>query len=89
MIPAKVRCPDNTWTKEYSGYLMTSSDDSSYPFHRTKFVCVDKEAEVIAGTEENRLGAVLSHVRVERCGEEYLPCTYDPEKEITCVVCSK
>ncbi len=87
MIPAKLNCPDDSWTREYSGYLMTQSGLSG--FHRTKFICVDGEAEVIPNTPQNRDGVLLYHVRADRCGTEYLPCTYDPQKEITCVVCSK
>ena len=90
MIPAKVNCPDDSWTKEYSGYLMTQSDlIPGNEFYRTKFICVDGQAEVIPNTAQNVDGVLLYHVRVDRCGTEYLPCTYDPQKEITCVVCSK
>ena len=88
MIPAKLSCPDDSWTREYNGYLMTQSDISN-SFHRTKFICVDREAEIIPNTTINADGALLYNVRVDRCGTEYLPCTYDPQKEITCVVCSK
>ena len=86
MVPARVECPDETWTREYSGYLMTDS----HLFHRTKFICVDRDAEVIPNTASNRDGALMHHVRVAECGDEYLPCsTYNPQKELTCVVCSK
>ena len=93
MIPARVNCTDDSWTKEYSGYLMTNSDTTDVEpvsFYRTKFVCVDREAEVIPNTSSSVDGALLYHVRVAQCGDEYFPCAeYDPEKEITCVVCSK
>jgi hypothetical protein len=29
MVPARTDCPDDSWTREYSGYLMTKSDVSS------------------------------------------------------------
>jgi hypothetical protein len=49
MVPARADCPDDSWVKEYSEYLMTDSDLSS-AFHRTKFICVDREAEVVPNT---------------------------------------
>ena len=89
MIPARVSCPDDSWTREYYGYLMTQSTSTTGTFYRTEYICVDREAEVISGTAIDRNGALLYHVRAALCGTEYLPCTYDPQKEITCVVCSK
>ena len=91
MVPARVNCPDDSWIKEYSGYLMTDTDSSVFNnFHRTKFICVDREAEVIPNTHADRNGALLFHVRVASCGNEVFPCpAYDPQKELTCVVCSK
>lgn len=89
MIPARVNCPDDSWTKEYSGYLMTNSD-STDSFKRTNFLCVDREAEDIPNTAGNVNGALLYHVRVAQCGNEYFSCSaYDPQKELTCVVCTK
>ena len=91
MVPARVNCPDDSWTKEYSGYLMTNSDlvAGNY-FHRTKFVCVDREAEVLPHSALNPVSALFYHVRVNSCGHEAFPCSaYDPQKELTCVVCSK
>ena len=90
MIPARTSCPDNSWTIEYFGYLMTSSDSSTENYQRTQFVCVDKEADKIGNTR-NSNGAVLYHVRPDTgCGDETLPCgEYDQEKELACVVCSQ
>ena len=86
MVPARVSCPDDLWTKEYSGYLMASSDQ----FQPTEFICVDREAEVVPGTAQNQVGAQLYHARVGQCGSESFPCTaYDPQKELACVVCTK
>ena len=88
MIPARVNCPDDSWTREYSGYLMTNSDSDG--FHRTRFICVDREAEMVPNTPSDANGALLYHVRVDSCSNERLPCpAYDPAKELTCVVCSK
>jgi hypothetical protein len=69
---------------------LTDSDASS-GFHRTKFICVDGEAEVVPGTAGNNDGALLYHTRTAGCSNDIdLPCPpYDPEKELTCVVCSK
>ena len=91
MIPARVNCPDDSWTREYSGYLMTDSDRvAGSNFYRTKFICVDREAEVVPNTASNGDGALLYHVRVANCGDSYFPCpAYNSQKELTCVVCSK
>jgi len=45
MIPAKVRCPDSTWTNRYSSYIMVGF----YLHHRNMFTCVDRSAEAIPG----------------------------------------
>ena len=84
MIPAKLTCPSG-WTKEYNGYLMAER----YNHHISTFECVDHDAEAVPGTEANahpNLGA-FHHVEAA-CAS--LPCDpYDPEKELTCVVCTK
>ena len=89
-IPARTSCPDDSWTREYFGYLMTNSDSSAESYQRTQFVCVDKQPERI-GNDQNSNGALLSHVRSsDQCGDEMLPCgEYDPAKELTCVICSR
>lgn len=85
MIPARVNCPDDSWTREYSGYLMTADS-----FYRTEFICVDREAEIVPNSVGNGDGALLYHVRVADCGNEFFPCPdYNTHKELTCVVCSK
>jgi hypothetical protein len=60
-------------------------------FQRTKFICVDGEAELVPGTAGNSDGALLYHTRTAGCSNGIdLPCPpYDSEKELTCVVCSK
>ena len=82
MIPAKTRCP-STWTLEYSGYLMSTRNDH----HRTMFECVDKNPEFIPGSASNVNGAVFYHVEATCTGMPCLP--YDPQKELTCAVCTK
>ena len=83
MIPAKLTCPTG-WTKEYNGYLM-----SAYYSHESAstFECIDHDAEAVPGTEANTDGGMFLHV--EAVCNYGLPCDpYDPEKELTCVVCT-
>ena len=86
MIPGRYTCPD-TWTVEYSGWLMTSQADNDH--ERSVFICVDKTPEIVAGRAANNNGAVLYHVEAS-CGTGQLPCpNYDAAKELACVVCTK
>ena len=86
MIPAKTQCP-STWTLEYSGYLMSNSRGvSSNPHYRTMFVCVDKNSDSIPGSAASVDGAVFYHTEASCNG---MPCPpYDPQKELTCAVCT-
>ena len=82
MIPGRYTCPSN-WTREYYGYLMSER----YNHHRSTFECVDVAPEHIASDHTNQNGALFYHVE-PRCGS--LPCPpYEPQKEMTCAVCSK
>ena len=82
MIPAKTSCPPS-WTKEYIGYLMTERQD----LQRSMYECVDSNQEPIPETRHlNRNGALLYHVEASCNGMDCPP--YDPEKELTCVVCT-
>ena len=84
MIPAKTRCP-STWTLEYSGYLMSAYKGDSH--YRTMFECVDKNPDSIPGSAPSVDGAVFYHVEASCTG---MPCPpYDPQKELTCAVCTK
>ena len=82
MIPAKTQCPPS-WTLEYTGYLM-----AEYQGHqRSKFECIDKDPEHVPGSASNTDPALFYHTE-GTCSE--LPCPpYDPQKELTCVVCTK
>ena len=83
MIPAKTQCPDS-WREEYQGYLMSTAQSSSH--YRTMFECVDGNPETIPGSAGSTNGAVFYHVEANCNG---LPCgPYDPQKELTCVVCT-
>ena len=87
MIPAKTQCP-STWTLEYSGYLMSAyKGDACNPHYRTMFECVDKNAGSVPGSAPNTNGAMFLHVEASCTG---MPCPpYDPQKELTCAVCTK
>ena len=51
------------------------------------FICVDQDAEYVAGTHEDKNGALLYIVQ-GACGA--LPCKpYVQGRELTCSVCSK
>ena len=82
VVPAWDYCPSG-WTLEYSGYLMTER----YNHYRNTMECVDKDPESIPGSAANINGALFYHVEATCNG---LPCPpYDPQKELTCAVCTK
>ena len=82
MLPARMECP-TSWTLEYSGYLM--SEQNSHK--RTMFECVDSTPDIIPGSSADSDGALFYHAEATCNG---LPCgPYDPEKELTCAVCTK
>ena len=86
MLPAKTQCPPS-WTLEYNGYLMTEGHINGYSHHRTTFECVDKDPECIPDSAGNVNGALFYHTEASCTG---LPCPpYDPQKELTCAVCTK
>ncbi len=82
MIPAKTQCPPS-WTLEYTGYLMSAHSSN----RRTMFECIDKDPEGVPGSAVNTDPA-LFYLTEATCNA--LPCPpYHPEKELTCVVCTK
>ena len=81
-IPAKTSCPDETWSKEYEGYLMSGRKD----LKRSNFECVDRGQEAVPGSKGNVNGALFYHVEAQCFGLKCPP--YDPEKELNCVVCT-
>ena len=83
MIPARISCPD-TWTLEYSGYLMTGYRGH---FGRTSAECVDKDPETVRGEVANSDGVLFYHTEATCNGLECPP--YVAEKELTCAVCTK
>ena len=84
MIPAKTQCP-STWTLEYSGYLM--SERRLFDRQRTMYECVDKNLDSVPGSASNANGALFYHVEAN-CNGMLCP-PYDPQKELTCAVCTK
>ena len=83
MIPAKLTCPSG-WIREYNGYLMSEHRNHN----SATFECIDHDAEAVPGTEADINGGLFHHV--EAVCNYGLPCDpYDPEKELTCVVCTK
>ena len=85
MVPARNFCPSSSWTLEYSGYIMSERVHNSH--HRSSFQCVDKDAESIPGTRSQADGALFYHVEATCNG---IPCgPYDPQKELTCALCTR
>ncbi len=83
MVPGTDQCPGG-WTLEYAGWLV--SEHRSY--YRTKYVCLDKDAEVLEGGEANTDGALMYHAVVD-CGYG-IPCPpYVNRKDLACAVCTK
>ncbi|KAK3099801.1 hypothetical protein FSP39_009869 [Pinctada imbricata] len=77
----KNKCMDS-WTKQYSGYLMSGRIDQA----PSQYICVDGNAEKI-GTKTNLDGKLLVPVEA-RCGSLRCP-PYKNGRELTCVVCAK
>ena len=54
---------------------------------RNSFECVDKDSESIPGSVDRIDGAYFYHVEASCRG---IPCPpYDPQKELTCAVCTQ
>ena len=88
MLPARMECP-TSWTLEYSGYLMSAYAVSTTSYYRTMYECVDSNPDIFIGSSANTDGAVFYHTEATCNG---LPCRtdkYDPQKELTCAVCTK
>ena len=82
MIPARSSCPA-TWTEEYDGYLVSSYWNSG---GRQSAKCVDGDPDFVRGEAGDTNGALFYHVEAACNG---IPCPpYDPQKELTCVVCT-
>ena len=84
MIPARVRCPDSSWTKEYSGYIMALYQSQ----HRSMFTCVDHFAEAVPGMAIDTNGALFYYFGIDCHSLGHCP-PYQSGKALSCVVCSK
>ena len=84
MIPAWTHCPDDSWTKEYVGYMMTSAGQN----HRLHFECFDKDIEPVPGEGRDVNGALMHVVEVV-CNTGINCPPYHGGKELTCAVCTK
>ena len=82
MIPAKTVCPPS-WTREYYGYMMTEHDE----YHRSSYACIDIDAEVVLG-EENNSNPLLLYPTVTDCNGLSCP-PYENDRQLSCVVCTK
>lgn len=86
MIPAMVSCPSG-WVKEYSGFLMASSENEK---HSSTYECVDSDPEYI-GLNPADLGGRFWFVNVDCIsGGSVGQCDkYGHAKQLSCVVCSR
>ena len=86
MVPGTTDCPSG-WTTEYTGWLM-----SAYYGHagRTEHVCVDKDAEALAGQVANNNGALMYHSTVWcDAANPGIPCPpYVNSKDLACAMCT-
>ena len=83
-IPARTSCPPS-WTREYYGYLMGAEKSSS--FRSRVPVCIDVNAETIAGNTHGNFKSVLKFIETTRIGISCPP--FIDGAELTCVVCTK
>ena len=85
MIPAKLTCPTG-WTREYPGYLMTESWNQSVATYECVFG-PESIGETVPKSEADTDGGTFYHVEANCNG---MPCPpYNPQKELSCVVCTR
>ncbi|XP_052790161.1 short-chain collagen C4-like [Mya arenaria] len=86
MIPGRNQCYPG-WTKEYSGYLVSTL--SGYPgfLSPSNYACMDSDAEFESADYESKNGKLMYLVEAI-CGSLRCP-PYVNYRELTCVVCSK
>ena len=83
MIPAKTSCPSG-WTREYYGYIMSEGNWDNRS--RNQYICVDKNQVSLPGSRSNIDGTVIYHIKAACHGIQCPP--YDPNKALTCAVCT-
>ncbi|XP_052790067.1 uncharacterized protein LOC128224294 [Mya arenaria] len=86
MIPGRNQCFPG-WTKEYSGYLVSTLSGYSGYTSSSNYACLDLEAEFESADYENKNGKLMYLVEAI-CGSLRCP-PYVNYRELTCVVCSK
>ena len=79
-IPARTTLPS---LQDNSGYLMTEC----YSHRRREAACLNKNPEAVCGEAASTDGTLFYHTEAVCNGIDCPP--YDPEKELTCVVCTK
>ena len=85
MIPATDRCNntnpnDNSWTKEYDGYLMQASGAGS------DYYCVDYDMRLFYDPQQNPEVSTFSHIVAGNDGPQV--SSYNPQRVLSCVVCT-
>ena len=85
MIPATDRCnnttpTDNSWTKEYDGYLMQASGAGS------DYYCVDYNMRLFYDPQQISEVSTFSHVAAGNDGPQV--SSYNPQRVLSCVVCT-
>ncbi|XP_052790063.1 short-chain collagen C4-like [Mya arenaria] len=86
MIPGRNQCYPG-WTKEYSGYLVSTLSGYSGYSSPSNYACLDSDAEFESADYEDKDGKLMYLVE-SICGSLRCP-PYVNYRELTCVVCSK
>ncbi|XP_021352223.1 uncharacterized protein LOC110449594 [Mizuhopecten yessoensis] len=84
MIPARTTCYSG-WTKAYSGSLASGNYNNKAA---TQYVCVDENAQPLAGGADRDDNGILFLGVKAFCGSLRCP-PYEQDKYIACVVCMK
>ena len=74
--------------------IASSTADNLNHTGRVTYECVDKDPESIPGLDDNghAAGELVAYFQLVEAVCDGLPCSeseYDPEKELTCVVCTR
>ena len=92
MVPGTSTCPPG-WSREYSGWIMSSSSGSVSPDSSTvsvNHICMDGDPTTMPGNTETRT-IRLAHVLFSGCPSRTLSsCNrYNRLQRLPCVVCSR
>ena len=83
MIPAKTSCPVD-WTAEYEGYLMSEQNGSEM---RGKYMCVDQSLGLHNADQPRHDRLSLVEVKCDSHDQGCAP--YQPNKKLSCIVCTR